>query len=282
MKRLPELVLVVVTAIWGGTFLATRTALQGTGPFTLLFVRFTLGALAVGLFVRKRPSSRQLGAGLLIGLVTAIAIGSQTIGLRTVESARAAFLTALYVPLVPLLQGPLTGARPGRPAALGAGLAFVGLTLLSLDGGLSLRFGLGEALMLVGALASALQIILVGRFAAEGDASATTAIQLASVAMLTLSGGATEGLHMTPMALGLAAGLGLLATAGALYAMNWAQRSVSPTKATLLYALEPVWAAAFGLMAGEALSVLAAVGGGLVVTGALVGELLPDRRSATA
>lgn len=282
MKRLPELVLLLVTAIWGATFLATRVALQGTGPFTLLFVRFLLGALAIAAFVRRRPSSRQLGAGMLIGLVTAIAIGSQTIGLKSVESARAAFLTALYVPLVPMLQGPLTGVRPGRPAAMGAGLAFIGLTLLSCDGRFSFHFGLGEALMLVGALASALQIILVGRFAAEGEASATTAIQLGSIALLTLSGAATEGLRMSPLAFGLAAGLGLFATAGALYAMNWAQRSVSPSKATLLYALEPVWAAGFGLAAGETMSVSVAVGGLLVVMGAVIGEFWRDRRPCVA
>ena len=276
MKRLPEMVLLGVTAVWGGTFLATRAALVGTGPFTLLFLRFAVGALLVGAFVRRRPTGQELQNALLVALVTAVAYATQTIALRTVESSRAAFLTALYVPLVPLLQGPLTGRRPTAGAAVGAILAFSGLAALSLDGGgVSLRFGVGEALLLVGALACALQIVLVGRFASRGDASMLTALQMAGVAALTLSGAATEGLHATVPSLTIAAGLGVVATAGALWAMNWAQRTVPPARATLLYALEPVWAAAFGVLAGERLGPWGAVGGGLVVAGALAGEFLP-------
>lgn len=282
MKRLPELVLLGVTAVWGGTFLATRTALAGTGPFTLLFLRFALGAGLVGAFLRRRPTGRELHGALLVALVTAIAMATQTFALRTVESARAAFLTSLYVPLVPLLQGPLTGRRPGAGAIFGATLAFVGLAALSSDGGLTLKFGFGEALLVVGAVASALQIVLVGRVSATGDASMITALQLGGVALLTLSGAATEGLRVTPVGLVLAAGLGIFATAGALWAMNWAQRTVSPARATLIYALEPVWAAGFGALAGERLGCWGAVGGGLVVAGALVGEFLPVGRTATA
>ncbi len=282
MKRLPELVLVLVTAIWGGTFLATRAALAGTGPFTLLFLRFGIGALLVGSFIRRKPTGRELYGALMVALVTAVAMATQTIALRTVESARAAFLTSLYVPLVPLLQGPLTGRRPTVGAVLGAALAFAGLVALSLDGGLTLRFGLGEGLLVVGAVASALQIVLVGRVSGQGDPSVLTALQLAGVALLTLSGAATEGMRTTPTGLAIAAGLGIVATAGALWAMNWAQRTVSPSRATLIYALEPVWAAAFGAIAGEQFGPWGAVGGGLVVAGALTGEFLPVRRAVTA
>lgn len=280
--RLPEAVLVLVATIWGGTFLATRVALDGIGPFTLLFLRFALGALIVGAFIRKRPTGEEVQGALLVAIVTAIAIGSQTVGLRTVESGRAAFLTALYVPLVPLLQGPLTGRRPTAGMIAGAALAFLGLVALSSEGGLSIRFGLGESLMLVGALASALQIILVGRYASSGNAPALTAVQLGGVAMLALSGAATEGMYATQTGLMLAAGLGIFGTAGALFAMNWAQRTVSPSRATLIYALEPVWAALFGALAGERLGAWGAAGGGLVVAGALVGEFLPDREVAAA
>lgn len=281
MRRLPEVVLLLVTAVWGGTFLATRVALAGTGPFTLVFLRFALGAVLVGAFLRQSPTSREWRGGLMVGVATALAIGTQTLGLRTVESARAAFLTALYVPLVPLLQGPLTGRRPTTGAAAGAALAFIGLAALASDGELSLRFGLGEALMVVGAVASALQIVLVGRYAG-GAASGITTIQLGGVALLALSGAASEGMRVDTAGLGIAAGLGIFATAGALWAMNWAQRTVSPARATLIYALEPVWAAVFGTLAGERLGPWGAVGGGLVVAGALVGEFAPRRETAAA
>ena len=66
--------------------------------------------------------------------------------------------------------------------------------------------------------------------------------------------------------------------------MNWAQRTVDPARATLIYAGEPVWAGIFGRIAGERLP-LALVGGALVVLGVIVSEWKPRlraRASATA
>ena len=64
-----------------------------------------------------------------------------------------------------------------------------------------------------------------------------------------------------------------VASAAIQMAMNWAQRSVSPTRATLIYAGEPVWAGVVGRLAGERLPGLALLGGALIVLGVLVSEL---------
>ncbi|MDH2329127.1 DMT family transporter [Cereibacter sp. SYSU M97828] len=58
---------------------------------------------------------------------------------------------------------------------------------------------------------------------------------------------------------------------------NWAQKTVSPTRATVIYADEPVWAGIVGRMAGERLGPLALLGGALIVVGVLVSELPPPR-----
>ncbi len=84
----------------------------------------------------------------------------------------------------------------------------------------------------------------------------------------------------------LAVRLFLLASAVALGAascliqltMNWAQREVSPTRATIIYAGEPVWAGIVGRLAGDRLPVLAIVGAVFIVAGAVVSELNPRRR----
>jgi len=282
MKRLPEIVLVAVTAIWGATFLVTRTALQSMGPFTVVFLRFAIGAILVGALVRRVPTARELKGALWVALALAIGIVTQTMGLRTVEGGRAAFITALYVPIVPVLQILLTKHRPSPAVFSGAIVAFAGLAMLASDGGLRIHFGLGETLILVSAVASAFQIILIGKFASESNARLTTAIQLAGVAALTAGGAGLEGMHITFGGLGLIAFLGIVGTAGAILAMNWAQKTVSPAKATLIYALEPVWAAGFGVLAGERLGTWGAAGGSLVILGALVGEFVTFRRTVPA
>jgi drug/metabolite transporter (DMT)-like permease len=70
----------------------------------------------------------------------------------------------------------------------------------------------------------------------------------------------------------IAMGMGL-ASALIQLVMNWAQRSVDPTRAAIIYAGEPVWAGVFGRIAGEHLTLLALLGGVLVVVGVLVSEL---------
>lgn len=60
-------------------------------------------------------------------------------------------------------------------------------------------------------------------------------------------------------------------------AMNWAQKSISPTRATLIYAGEPVWAGIVGRLAGEHLSPLALLGGALILIGIVVAELQPSQ-----
>ena len=69
-----------------------------------------------------------------------------------------------------------------------------------------------------------------------------------------------------------AVGLGLT-SAVIQVAMNWAQQSVSPTRATLIYAGEPVWAGVVGRIAGERFPPIAMLGAVLIVVAVIVSEL---------
>lgn len=281
--RFAEVVLAIATIVWGATFLATRTALAELGPFSLLLIRFAIGAGLLALVARGRPSKADLRAAALIGAVTLVGYATQTYGLLTVSSAKSAFITALYVPLVPLLQAPMTGSKATRAAWLGAGLSFLGLGVLSVDDGLTWSFGLGEALTVVCSFAAAVQIILIGKYASGGNPVRATALQLGFVALGALAFLPAELPAPVPGALtwSLAVGLGVFATAGALLAMNWAQRTVPPGHATLIYAMEPVWAALFGALAGESVRFTAIAGGILVLAGILVCKWMDRERPNT-
>ena len=76
----------------------------------------------------------------------------------------------------------------------------------------------------------------------------------------------------------VACGVGLgLASALIQLTMNWAQKSVSPTRATVIYAGEPVWAGLVGRLAGDRLPALALLGGAFIVIGVIVSEMRPGR-----
>jgi drug/metabolite transporter (DMT)-like permease len=279
VRRLPEIVLVLVTVIWGGTFLVTQSALSDGGPFGILASRFSIGAAVLLIAFRRRFTGLrpdEIRAGLLIGAVTFASYTLQTTGLLYIASSKSAFITALYVPLVPILQLVLLGVSPRLSAWLGVTVSFAGLLVLSTGEGVGLTLGHGEWLTLGGAAMAALQIILISRWAPGVDPIRLAAVQLGVVAVLALVSLPLSGEPLPRLTGGFllaTVGLGVFGTALALGAMNWAQQTVSATRATIIYALEPVWGGLFGAAAGEPMTPATLLGSALIVGGVLVSEL---------
>ncbi|MFG6083107.1 DMT family transporter [Paracoccus litorisediminis] len=289
---LPELSLIGVTMIWGVTFLIVHIAVEYTGALLLVGLRFLIaGILAAILAGRhlRQVTRLELLAGLSIGASLFIGYGLQSYGLQTVESSMSAFLTALYVPLVPLLQWALFRKAPALFSWIGIGLAFAGLLLISGGSAGHLRMSTGEIATLGGTIGIALEIMLIGYFAPHVDSRRVTAIQLLAVALfcfLSMPIAGVEWPEFSWIWVGAVIGLGA-ASAMIQLVMNWAQKTVSPTRATVIYAGEPVWAGIVGRIAGERLGPFALIGGALIVMGVLISELRPtwksrtDRRAAT-
>ncbi|MFT0477666.1 DMT family transporter [Pseudomonas antarctica] len=273
-----ECILVVITMIWGGTFLLVQHAMTVSGPMFFVGLRFAAAAIVVGFFSLRTLSGLtlfELKAGAFIGTSIMFGYGMQTIGLQTIPSSQSAFITALYVPCVPLLQWLVLGRRPGLMPAIGIMLAFAGLMLLTGPAGASLNFSAGEIATLICAVAVAAEIILISAFAGQVNVRRVTVVQLATASVLSFlmvvpMGEALPGFSW--LLLFSAVGLGLT-SAVIQVAMNWAQQSVSPTRATLIYAGEPVWAGVVGRIAGERFPPIAMVGAALIVAAVIVSEL---------
>ena len=276
--RRQELALVAITMFWGGTFPVIHYALTICGPFFFVGCRFILAALLLGFCFRKAlrdAAPHDVFAGCVIGVVAFLGYFLQTYGLQTVSSSRSAFLTALYVPLVPIMQWLFLRRPPTFMNWIGVLCAFAGLLLMAGPGNAGGGFGRGEAATLCGAVVFAGEIIAIGFFAGRVQLQCVTFMQLltAGVLSLLLMGITGESAPATrlDLAMALAAGLGL-ATALIQLTMNWAQRSVSPTRATLIYASEPVWGGFFGRLTGDRLPLPALIGAACIVTGVLVSE----------
>lgn len=280
-----ELVLVLITMIWGATFLLVQNALSASGPLFFVGLRFFAATVFVGLLSARQLSGLtrlELKAGVFIGVAITLGYGLQTIGLQTIPSSQSAFITALYVPLVPLLQWLVLGRRPGLMPSLGIMLAFAGLVLLTGPQGAKLGLGSGEIATLIGALAIAAEIILISAYAGQVNVRRVTVVQLAVAAILAFAlviptGEAVPGFSW--LLFFSAVGLGASSAAIQL-AMNWAQKSVSPTRATLIYAGEPVWAGIVGRVAGERLPAIALLGAALIVVAVVIGELKIQRKGS--
>lgn len=278
----PEAVLILVTMVWGGTFLIVREAMGVTGPMQFVALRFGIAALLLAALTGRAMrglTGLELRAGIAIGAMIAAGYGLQAAGMVTITASASAFITALYVPIVPLLQWLALGRRPAVAAWVGIAISTVGLVLLTAPGATGMALGAGEVLTMIGAVAIAAEVILIGRYAGRVDARRVTVVQMAAAALIAALSvpltGETAAWPGLPV-LGIAAGLGLCSALIQL-AMNWAQRSLSPTRATLIYAGEPVWAGLFGRIAGERLPALSLIGAALIVAAVLVAEWRPRR-----
>lgn len=273
-----ETALLAITAVWGSTFLLVHLAMRHSGPMFFVGVRFLVAGLAAALVFRRsmRGMTRlELGAGTAIGLMIFLGYGLQTQGLQTINSSTSAFLTALYVPLVPLLQWAVFRKRPGAMMLSGAGLAFVGLLLLAGPDAVRTGLGPGEFATLLSTLPMAAEIVLISAFARKIDLGRVTVVQLLVAGLLGFAAMPAVGeaapafsWYWVLPAVGLGAASCLIQAT-----MNWAQKSVSPTRATIIYAGEPVWAGIFGRLAGDRMPALALCGAAVIVLGTLVSEI---------
>ncbi|MEB4674037.1 DMT family transporter [Enterobacteriaceae bacterium G50] len=278
-----EAILILITMFWGGTFLAVQYAVTLSGPFFFVGVRFAMAAVAVGLLCARSLrglTKLELKAGVVIGIAIALGYSLQTWGLQSIPSSKSAFITAMYVPLVPLLQWLCLGRMPGLMSCVGIVLAFIGLIFLAGPNGDLLALGQGELITLASAVAIAAEIILISAWAGKVDVRRVTVVQLATASIVAFAMMAPAGESVPPVSSGLlivALGLGIF-SAIIQVTMNWAQRSVSPTRATVIYTGEPVWAGIFGRLAGERLPALALLGAAFIVVGVLVSELKFKRK----
>lgn len=272
MPSSQELALTGVTALWGGTFLVLHLAMRQCGPAVFVFTRFLMAALFVAIVAGRRLldlNGREIRAGALIGVALACGYVLQSAGLRDIASSRSAFITALYVPLVPILQWAFLRKAPHLMSWLGVILAFAGLVCLAGPAALSLSFTHGDLLTLGGAVCVAVEIVLISLFARNVDSLRITVMQLLAgslfaVCLIPVTGEALPGFSWVwfGCALGLAALSALVQIV-----MNWAQKSVAPTKAAVIYAGEPVWGGLVGWLAGDPVSSTTLMGAALIVGG---------------
>lgn len=288
-----ELLLVGVAAVWGGTFPVIKTLVGQVPPHTLLALRFT--AAAALLLVPAWPRRVRLKAGgrralvrdgMLLGLSLWAAYFLQTAGLQFTTASKAAFLTALGVVLVPLLGYLFFQRRPAPATWAGVGVATVGLASLSLPGGGGWLPASGDLLVLLAAVAFALQVLLVDRWGPRHDPLLLTGVELGTVALFSLPAAiALEELplHHPPSLWAGLVYLAVPATAIALWIQIRYQHQTDPTRVGIILSMEPVFGALLAwLFLGERMAPSGLAGGALVLAGLLLTEIGGRRPPGTA
>lgn len=281
-RPVAELFLITVTLFWGATFPIVKDAVAEVPVLCFLWVRFAAAALLLAVFAGPRLwqlDARGVRRGIILGALLFASYAFQTFGLERTSSANAAFLTGLNVVWVPLLAGPLLGKQPGNGARIGVALALAGLCLLTWHTPWTLNPG--DLLVVICSFFVAFHILGLDAWTAGYDGRALACVQIATMAVLGLCGSllwepVSWPRQWSPSLLTALAITSLFATVYAFWAMTTFQRLTTPTRAALIYTLEPVFGAIFSIwLAGDRLTVLSWCGGALIVGGMLVAELWP-------
>jgi drug/metabolite transporter (DMT)-like permease len=268
--------LILVTAIWGVTFVQVKDAVELYPLFAFLAVRFAIASAALAPFAAGRARSlgrRGAAAGALLGLLLAAGYTFQTAGLQRTTVSSTGFITGLYVVFTPLFAFALFRIRAGRAVWAGVGLSTVGLALLS---GVEAGSTAGDALVLAGSAVYSLQIALMERYAPRYDPLAFTFAEMlaafAGFSAIAVALGDVE-LPRGWTVWGALLVTGVFASALGFLVQTWAQQRTSATRTALAFAMEPVWTAVFGFwLAGDRLGVTGWTGAALIMGGIVVAE----------
>jgi len=266
-----EALLFLGAIIWGTGFVAQRKAMEGMQPFAFIALRFLLGcvvllpALILKRIGNKQKPDQKLGwQGVLRNLVLPSVFtgfflfagtSSQQLGIMTTSAAKAGFLTSLYLVLVPVM-GLFLGKKVNLWAWIGVAMALGGVWLLSVD--LQMTIRIGDALLILGALFWAVQILALDRFTPHIDALElafgqflTVAVLGAVVSLITESG----FFVVNPSAVSPLIFSGVIAVGIGFTLQVFGQSKVDPALASLIMSLEAVFALFGGMLfLGERLS----------------------------
>ena len=273
---IPVLALLVVTAIWGVTFVQVKDAVAIYPLFAFLAVRFAIASVTLTPFAAGRFRGfdrRGTLAGLGLGGLLALGYALQTAGLARTTVSSTGFITGLCVVLTPITAYLLFRDRIPGAVWVGVGLSTLGLALLF---GIAAGSPAGDVLVLGGALSYALQIVLLERYAPDYDPVAFTLVEMVAAFLGFTAIAFARGDLSVPHGWTVWGALlvtGVFASALAFLVQTWAQRRLSATRTALVFAAEPVFAGLFGFaLAGDRLGAAGWAGCILILAGIVVSE----------
>lgn len=255
-----NLLLLLAAAIWGLAFVAQRVGMEYLGPFTFNGVRFALGGISLIplLFYYQGSSSGEkkavnetkdvAAAGLLVGVVLFIAATLQQVGLVYTTAGKAAFITCLYIVIVPIL-GIFLKQYVSMSTWLGSAIAVAGLYLLCVKDSFFISYG--EMLELAGTFFWAIHILLIDHFSRRVPVLKLSFFQFITCSLLSL----TTALFLETIRLdsiyqaAVPILYGGIFSVGVAYTLQvLAQKNAQPSHAAIILSMETVFAAVGGWM----------------------------------
>jgi drug/metabolite transporter (DMT)-like permease len=296
-KYFGETALLFNTLIWGGTFALIKNAFTDISPTLFVGIRFGLATLLIIPFIYPRLKlidKQTLLAGSILGIFYFSGFAAQTIGLNLTTATKSGFITGTFVIFIPILQLIIERRKPKWFNLISIVLVLIGLVMLSSGGDnvfdsfkqLGSDFNLGDLLTLICALLFAFQVVYVDVFTKKYDYLPMVFVQL----LITGIGGFVLSFifsftSLEPIKFALTSNLIFAVLYTSIFASILAtiiqlkyQKVVSPTKAGIIYSIEPIFAAVFAyFILSEKISNFGLIGCGLIFLGLIISEVFSSK-----
>lgn len=270
--------LLAITLIWGSTFTVTKFALTDLPPLILQGTRFALAAIMVGIYTWadiKATTWKSLRAGIVLGIMLGAGFALQTVGLVETTASKAGFLTGTMVVFTPVVQLLIERRWPTRGNAISVLIVGVGLYVFTSPGGG--QFNAGDLLVLFCAVVFAFYIVYLDVFTKEHFDREIVFYQFVVTAIIGFGAAPfVEGREavFSMNAIGAVLYLSFFASTIAIFIQSKYQRETTPTKAAIIFTMEPVYAAIIAyLVLSESMSGIEVFGAGIMFAGLLFSEI---------
>jgi drug/metabolite transporter (DMT)-like permease len=292
-KRISNLMFLIATVIWGFAFVAQKEATT-IPAFTVGAVRSIMAMLFLSAMIpltdkltnskrgaaegkRNIPfnlNKRELIGGSILGVLIVAASGVQQMGIEDTDAGKAAFITALYVVIVPIMSAFL-GKKPHLNAIISVPVAVLGFYFLCL--GPSVTLQPSDLLLLLCALIFSVHIIVVDRFSPDCDGMRISFVQFVVASILnTAIALIFEGpVEIEPILQGFGPllYLGILSSGVGYTLQILAQKDADPTVSSVFLSLESVFGVIGGaLILGEKMSLREYIGCAIVFAAIIISQ----------
>ncbi|HCY74791.1 MAG TPA: hypothetical protein DHV28_02635 [Ignavibacteriales bacterium] len=288
-----EIALLFNTLIWGGTFALIKNAFTDISPLLFLGLRFSIAALIFLPFVfasLKKTNKQTLIAGAVLGFFYFTGFAAQSLGLNLTSATKSGFITGTFVIFIPILQLIIEKRKPKWFNVLSVFLVLIGLIILSSKGDnvidfirqLGSDFNTGDLLTLICAVLFAFQVVYVDVFTKKYEYLPMVFVQLLITGIggfilsyvFSISSLETVRLNINSTVITAIIYTAVFASMIATVVQLKYQKTVTPTKAGIIFSIEPIFAAVFAyFLLSEKISNFGLVGCVLIFIGLVVSEL---------
>lgn len=278
---LAEFGLLMITVIWGGAFVVVKNTTSAVPTNYIIGIRFGIAALLMLiLFFNKikKVDRHSVKYGAILAAILYISYLFQTIGVKYTTAGNNAFLTAIYVVMVPFLYWMIKKVKPDAYNIISAVICIVGIGLLSLKAGFTVN--IGDILSLISGLTFGMHIVFTGILTEKTDPILLSFTQFSFTAVFALTAAIFTEQFPAKLETGTVVSLlyiGIFSTMIALMLQTVCQKHVPPSRASLIMSMESLFGTVFGIVfLSEKLTLKTFAGSLLIFAAILISETKPS------